>query len=593
MKAILPMMVQDQALAGVSKLAEGFEVTTEPYFLDGPITERVAIIDFDEDTGEVLPGTPFFSLPPTEKSGPRGEYRVSEDVKLDRRVDGKKEYLIDTRDFNRVSVLATILKTMSLFEDEFVLGRRLSWAFDGPQLLVIPRAGEWANAYYQRGTHSLQFFYFPKAKKENEEQAEMVYTSLSRDIISHETTHAILDGIAPDLYHASTPQSLAMHEALADLTAVIMAFKSSNLSLAVLEQTRGEIDKPSEFSNIAREFGRETSGRDALRELYNPDLKLNETSQEPHLLSVLLSSTLYEFMLSQYRSRWEIEHKRLVEKNEALLAAGKPAKYEDPKFSSSGKALAIATLEFERVILAALDWLPPGEVSFADYGRAIIAAQRNLLNHAKTSENMKHRVEKRISFLIDAFQKHGVLLNEEPPLLQTKFLENPLQGVNLDDLINSDWIAYQFANEHRELLAIPEGITFEVMPRLTARKRINYRPAVHQNQLFFKVSWTKTEDINIGRFGLPDQRLIVVGTTMVIDLDQAEPIAILQTDNDPALQESRDHMLNLLLDRDLLRIGPLAIGPHGEQLDNVIRGDVTGGALQLSGVANMLHVTQS
>ena len=56
MKVTLPMMVQDQALANVSKLAEGFEITTEPYFLDGPITERIAIVDFDEKTGELSAG---------------------------------------------------------------------------------------------------------------------------------------------------------------------------------------------------------------------------------------------------------------------------------------------------------------------------------------------------------------------------------------------------------------------------------------------------------------------------------------------------------------------------------------------------------
>lgn len=590
MKATLPMMVQDQALAGVSKLAEGFAITTEPYFLDGPITERIAIIDFDEKTGELLSGTPFFPLPPTKTSGPRGEYRVSEDFKLTRKVERKSIYLIDTRDFNRASVLATILKTMALFENESVLGRRLTWAFDGPQLLVIPRAGKWANAFYQRETRSLQFFYFPKARTAGA-QEEMVYTSLSREIIAHETAHAILDGIAPDLYHASTPQSLALHEALADLTAAVLSFKSRVLAEAVLKETKGEIDKPSEFSCIAREFGREHSGTDALRELYDKEITLENTRSEPHYLSVVLSSALYEFMLSEYRPHWESEHKKFKATNERLIQEGKPPKYEDPLVSSSGRALAITTAEFERAILAALDFLPPGEVSFADYGRAIIAGQTNLINHPDIPKAVRKDVADRIEFLTGSFTKRRIPLDENKTLLKTEFDENPLEGIDLQDLINSDWIAYQFAGSQRDLLAIPDNVNFEVLPRFVARKCINFRPAIYQQQLFFKVRWTETEEIGIRLPSLPNQRRIVVGTTLVIDLDQKRPIAVLHTDSDPKLRKSRDEMLAMLIKSDLLRLGPLAVGPHGERLDGVIQAEITGGALKLSGVANMLHVT--
>lgn len=596
MEVNLPMMVQDQALADVSKLVEGFIVKTEPYFLDGPVTERVAILDFDDVSGELLPGTPFFALRPTKIKGARGEYRHNEENQIQYFENRKKKYHINTRDFNRVSVLATILKTMALFEDEAVLSRKLSWAFDGPQLLVIPRAGEWANAFYQRDTRSLQFFYFPKAKAGNGEEQEWVYTSLSRDIIVHETTHAILDGIVPDLYDASTPQSLAIHEGLADLTAVVLAFKSNVLARAVLESTAGEIDKPSEFSNIAREFGQERSGADALREIYNPDIKLDKVRQEPHFLSVVLSSALYELMIDLYKIEWPREIKNLERKNKKLVQQGEPPRYPNPRLSASGKALSTATSKFERVAFAALDFLPPGEVSFADYGRAIIASQRNLINNDGISDSRKKRLAKRISFVVETFQKRGIPLTENDPGLITEFEKNFLEGVDLDNLISSDWIAYQFANDNRELLSIPSdsSISFEVQPRCIARdKHLNNRPKVTQSQLFFKVSWTKTEPIKPKRPGLPPDRRIVVGTTLVIDLDLGVPIAVLHTDHDPALSDSRDTMLSLLLDQDMLGIGPGAVGPNDQPLDSVIQAEDTGGALKLSGVANMLHITNA
>ncbi|MCI0348450.1 MAG: hypothetical protein L0Z53_03405, partial [Acidobacteriales bacterium] len=66
----------------------------------------------------------------------------------------------DDPSFMQVVVFGGVMKTMQMFEEADNLGRRIRWAFDGPQLLVVPRAGDWANAYYERESRSLQFFYF-------------------------------------------------------------------------------------------------------------------------------------------------------------------------------------------------------------------------------------------------------------------------------------------------------------------------------------------------------------------------------------------------------------------------------------------------
>ena len=177
--------------------------------------------------------------------------------------------------------------------------------------------------------------------------------------------------------------------------------------------------------------------------------------------------------------------------------------------------------EFERVILAALDFLPPGEVSFADYGRAIIAGQRNLIKDADISRATKeargraYRIPYRKPSIIVEFRWKRTI-----PFCRRSLTRIPWMDVDLQDLINSDWIAYQFANRRRELLSIPDDVIFDVLPRFMARKRINYRPAIYQQQLFFKVRWTETEEIGIGSPSLPNKRRIVVGTTLVIDLDQ-------------------------------------------------------------------------
>jgi hypothetical protein len=40
-----------------------------------------------------------------------------------------------------VSVFGAVHKTIRMFEEPDVLDRRVVWAFDAPQLLVVPRAG--------------------------------------------------------------------------------------------------------------------------------------------------------------------------------------------------------------------------------------------------------------------------------------------------------------------------------------------------------------------------------------------------------------------------------------------------------------------
>src|SRR5688572_20746648 len=222
MKIKLPLLIQDQLTAQIKDMPSiQDDYYEEDFFLDGPVTKRVAILNFDPETGALSPGVPFRRADNGEDAG----YVIADRNNL------------SSIDFNQVSVFATILKTMKMFEEPDTLGRRLTWAFNGPQLLVVPRAGEWANAFYERETHSLQFFYFHAEGDSN----RPIYTSLSHDIVCHETGHAILDGIAPDLYNCISPQALALHEAVADLTALTVALRSGVLREAVLKQTGGDL----------------------------------------------------------------------------------------------------------------------------------------------------------------------------------------------------------------------------------------------------------------------------------------------------------------------------------------------------------------
>ena len=102
-------------------------------------------------------------------------------------------------------------RVLEFYEDEFALGRPVPWGFDGNRLILVPHAGYGENAFYDRATKSLQFYYFGDPQNPG-------YTCLSHDIITHETGHAILDGIRPLYSENPSLQTAAFHEFVGDLT---------------------------------------------------------------------------------------------------------------------------------------------------------------------------------------------------------------------------------------------------------------------------------------------------------------------------------------------------------------------------------------
>lgn len=569
MEVRVPYMIQDPLTAKSKgmKPTEGFIIKQEPFFLDGPVTRRVAVLDFDLETGELHKGAKFISPPPGLK---RGRYQI---------VD---EQDFTARDFMQVSVFATVLKTMYMFEEDDALGRELRWAFDGPQLLVVPRAGEWANAYYERESRSLQLFYFPSTRYDS----KTVYTALSQDIVAHETGHAILDGIAPDLYNAITPQALSVHEAIADLTALMMALRSRELSEQLLRQTGGRIDGATAFSWLAEEFGyeRDVTGRASyLRSLWNEknlnpaDDSLDEYNQpnqvsrtEPHLLSQVLTGALYR-VLVRLHEEYKSEESTLTGRSE---------------FSVSGKALFLAREHFKRLILRALDYLPPGEVSFGDYGRAILAADQ-----ASHPEDSLGRDE-----LVAEFVRRHIVGSPDDLAIMTNFEHPAVYELDLDTLVKSDWAAYDFANRNRNFLHIPEGVHFRVRPRLKATKTYYLTEGLRPvPECIFKVSWDRGDERNPQGSRLPNHRQISVGTTLAIDWETRRIRAILpshaavdrgQESTDQRID--RDAMIARLLAENKLRVG---LEPDDDKpgFSDAIRAEASGPLMRIRGSGRMLH----
>lgn len=558
------VMIQDPLASrrGEMALTEPVVIRSERHFLAGPVSERLAVLDLDAGTGALHPGVPFR---PPPRPGGRGSYGPQP-------AGAAAAPGPEGRAFRAVNVFGTALRTLALFEAPDTLGRRVTWAFNAPQLLLVPHAGQRANAFYERRSHSVQFFSFPSGP----DPATTIYTSLSHDIIAHETAHAILDGIAPDLYNAVTPQSLALHEAIADLTALLLSFRVRTLRQAVLAATGGSIENATAFSWIAEEFGyaRDPLGRvHYLRSLHNQrtldpaDTSRDELGRpnlvrrhEPHTLCQVLTGALYGVMVRIH----DLLKQRYGGPDPAAQAA------------ASGKALYVAAERFKRMILRALDFLPPGEISFGDYGRAIVASDQASFPGLGQERD----------WIRDEFVRRCMVPNRQALEVETNFDHPAVQATDLAALLASDWAAYEFANQNRALLRIPAGVPFQVRPRLDVTK-LYYQGGndrAFTRELILKVAWEQPDP--------PGQpaRLVTAGTSLVIDWRTKKIRACLTSDQGEEQQADREGLMGHLAGLDLLRLDGQALGPDNRPRVSVIGGRRVDGLLRLEGTGRLLHI---
>ena len=61
MKVRIPLMIQDPATDRYKRMESLYEnvFVEEDFFLDGPVTKRVAVLDFCPETGKLLKGARF------------------------------------------------------------------------------------------------------------------------------------------------------------------------------------------------------------------------------------------------------------------------------------------------------------------------------------------------------------------------------------------------------------------------------------------------------------------------------------------------------------------------------------------------------
>ncbi len=361
------------------------DVAYEP-LAPGPVGERFAVVDYD--------GTQNTYYTPVNLELPailmRGGLAPSE---------------VDPR-FHQQMVYAVASETLERFQT--ALGRRVHWrrpsAPDGTdiddrpnRLYLHPHAMAQANAFYSADAHAILFGYFKASADDagHNLPGQTVFTCLSHDIIAHETTHAIVDGIREHLMEPTNIDVAAFHEAFADLAALFRHFAHSETLLDTLQKTggklhaltlktkvAGEIVDPEKKAQIqadtieanpllalATQFGEASAMHGGLRSaLGSPptpdDIK---TKTEPHDRGSVLVAAVFDAYFTVY-----------LRKTEPLFKLWKPAGDGDDLPAPLAELLAEAASKtaetFFTLCARALDYCPPVDLTFGDFLRALITA---------------------------------------------------------------------------------------------------------------------------------------------------------------------------------------------------------------------------
>jgi len=328
-----------------------------------------------------------------------------------------------TPQFHQQMVYAVASLTIHNFER--ALGRRSLWrqgppppgkgrkddSVFVPRLRVYPHALREANAYYSPDKISLLFGYFRATETAAPQHVPggMVFTCLSHDIIAHETTHALLDGMHRRYLTPTNPDVRAFHEAFADIVSLFQHFTFTEILQHQIAATRGSLRaQESLLGQLAGQFGRALGRRGALRDAIGavdpetgawkprtPDPTAYLTTMEAHERGAILVAAVFDAFLSIYERR-TADLIRLATGGSGLLQPG--AIHPDLVARLAHEA-ARSAQHVLLMCIRALDYCPPVDITFGEFLRAIITADTD----AVADDDLRYRVA-----FVEAFRKWGI-----------------------------------------------------------------------------------------------------------------------------------------------------------------------------------------
>jgi hypothetical protein len=261
---------------------------------------RVLMWKQDPSVDEI--GTRKVFLPGVVLAGPRDARIMLGDASVppvEPNAFGDFVTMPDTPQFDAVHTFAVVRQTLTMYQRALSFagaGMPLPWQWnssvDTAPLQIHPYGlPNVMNAFYSRSQTCLKFGDFVPSGA-----TARIYTCRSFDIVSHETGHAVLDGLKPAwLLADNPPQTGGLHEAFGDLTAIFLALSQLDQCDAVVAQTKARLHDKTFLADIAEQFGLALGSTTGLRNADN-DLTLSEAGTEVHAISQVFTGAVYDIL---------------------------------------------------------------------------------------------------------------------------------------------------------------------------------------------------------------------------------------------------------------------------------------------------------
>ena len=328
--------------------------------------------------------------------------------------------------FHQQMVYAVAMNTIRIFEQ--ALGRVALWSphlerdQDGKvvsgttaessyvqRLRIYPHGLREANAYYHPDKKALLFGYFTASEDGVGENlpSGTVFACLSYDIVAHETSHALLDGLHRYFTEPSNPDVYAFHEAFADIVALFQHFTHSDVLLHQMARAKGDLSGESLLGELAVQFGQASGNRGGLRsylgkkndqgkwEALKPDPQLIHTVFEPHTRGSILVAALFRAFVNIYESRVK-DLRRIASGGTGILPQGD---LHPDLVGRLAEEASKAAKHMLQMCVRSLDYVPPIDITFGEYLRALITADYDLIK----DDDRRYRVA-----VVSAFRDWGI-----------------------------------------------------------------------------------------------------------------------------------------------------------------------------------------
>lgn len=345
---------------------------------DGPMGCSVYVMDYDSSTGKMY-----------RPASPRGS--------ADIHAPATRAALLSDPVYQAWNVYAIVMRTLLRFE--FALGRRVGWGIRGHQLKVVPHAFEDANAFYSPEAEGLLFGYL--------RGDEPMLLCMSHDVVAHETAHALLDGLRDNFMSPSSPDQAALHEAFADIVALLSVFSlpevvrhlvcpiadeeaETPVGLVKRSTLTWERLRDTALFKLADNMRAGTGVRaDALRRSVEiaPDTRIlfrPEYLEEHRRGEVLVAAVMRTFLAA-----WVARIERLGEGPDSLIDVNVAAE--------TGADIADLMLT---MCIRAIDYTPPIHILFSDFLSALLTA-----DHQVRADDSRYQLR---DILVTTMAQYGI-----------------------------------------------------------------------------------------------------------------------------------------------------------------------------------------